>query len=162
MSNSLNRAVLTGRFVKDPEFVELSNDNQMVKFTIAVNNVWIKDGQKQEEVSFIDCVLFGSQAQFIKKYGSKGRLVGIDGRLHQDKWLDKETNEKRSKLIVKVDKVEFMDSPKQNESEAEDNSPPVKQENKPSQVSKPVEKPKASNQVQRGKIQVPADDDIPF
>jgi single-stranded DNA-binding protein len=59
---------------------------------------------------FIDCEAWGKQAEFVSQYFAKGRPILIEGRLKLDQWEDKETKAKRSKHVVVVENVSFVDS----------------------------------------------------
>lgn len=97
-----------------------------MEFGIATNRKWTgQDGTKQEEVLFVDCVMFGKRASAIREYCSKGDPLLIEGRLKLDTWQAQDgTN--RSKHRVIVENFTFMgspkDSPKQEKPAVEDNS----------------------------------------
>jgi single-strand DNA-binding protein len=74
-----------------------------------VNEKWKgKDGQMKEEVSFIDCVCWGRTAEVAAEYLKKGRSCLVSGRLKQDRWDDKTTGAKRSKINVVVNVIQFL------------------------------------------------------
>ncbi len=100
-----------GNLVRDPEMKNLNGDNKVVNFTVAINRQWTgPEGQKGEEVSYIDCSAFGKRAEIIDKYFSKGRKIFVEGRLKQDKWEDKTTHKMQSKIMVVVENFHFVDS----------------------------------------------------
>jgi single-strand DNA-binding protein len=110
----LNRVYLKGNLVQDPELKDISNNNKVVNFVIASNRNWNgPEGQKNEEVSYIDCVAYGKRAETIDKYFSKGRKILVEGRLKQEKWVDKETQKNQSRIRVIVENFHFMDSKKE-------------------------------------------------
>ena len=114
--SDLNRVYLVGNLVKDPEMKNIGSSNKVTNFTIASNRHWTgPEGQKNEEVSFIDCSAYGKRAETINTYLSKGRKVLIDGRIKQEKWTDKESQKTQSRLRVIVESFHFMDSKKNNE-----------------------------------------------
>lgn len=96
MSN-LNVVVLQGNLTDDPEIV--GKDQNVARFTIAVNNGF---GEKKE-TAFVDCVAFGKQVETIKEFFVKGKQIIVRGSLHQNRWEDKESGAKRSKLEVTLD-----------------------------------------------------------
>lgn len=111
--SDLNRVYMVGNLVKDPEMKEIGSGNKVTNFTIASNRHWTgPEGQKSEEVSFIDCCAYGKKAEAINTYLSKGRKVLIDGRLKQEKWTDKDTQKAQSRIRVIVESFHFMDSKK--------------------------------------------------
>ena len=115
--SDLNRVYLVGNLVKDPEMKDIGSSNKVTNFTIASNRHWTgPEGQKNEEVSFIDCSAYGKRAETINTYLSKGRKILVDGRIKQEKWTDKETKKAQSRIRVIVESFHFMDSKKDGES----------------------------------------------
>ena len=112
--SDLNRVYMVGNLVKDPEMKDIgTGGNKVTNFTIASNRHWTgPEGQKNEEVSFIDCCAFGKRAEAINTYFSKGRKILIDGRIKQEKWIDKDTQKSQSRIRVIVESFHFMDSKK--------------------------------------------------
>lgn len=79
---NLNKVLLIGNLTKDPELKALDGGVKVGKFTIATSRSWKdKDGQKQEDTQFINCVAFGKQAELIDQYMSRGSQMYIEGRL---------------------------------------------------------------------------------
>ena len=75
---------------------------------MAVNRVRTNDqGERQEETTFIDVTLWARQAELAQQYLAKGRPVYIEGRLQMDTWEDKNTGQKRSKLKVVGENMQF-------------------------------------------------------
>ena len=106
-----NKVILMGNLTRDPEVRYTSSGTAIAKLGIAVNRSWSnKDGQKQEETTFVDVDAFGRQAETIGQYLKKGRPIMVEGRLKLDQWDDKQTGQKRSKLGVVLDRFEFIDS----------------------------------------------------
>jgi single-strand DNA-binding protein len=106
---SYNKVILMGNLTRDPESRALPSGANVVNFAVAVNRVWKdKEGNKKEDVSFIECDAFGYTADFIAKWFSKGKPILIDGRLRQDNWDDKETGKKRSQIKVVVESASFV------------------------------------------------------
>ena len=105
---SYNRLILLGHLTRDPALSYLPSQTQVVEFGIATNRKWSgQDGGKQEEVCFVDCVMFGKRAEVIQKYSLKGDLLHVEGKLKLDTWKDADGNN-RSKHWVKIDNFEFM------------------------------------------------------
>jgi single-strand DNA-binding protein len=106
-----NKVILMGNLTRDPEVRYTSSGTAIAKLGIAINRYWSnKDGQKQEETTFVDVDAFGKQAETIGQYLKKGRPIMVEGRLKLDQWDDKQTGQKRSKLGVVLDRFEFIDS----------------------------------------------------
>ena len=100
-----NKVILVGRLVREPENIVLSSGSQVSNLVVAYNrNYRLQDGSWKEESHFFEVKVFGKLAERVIPQLSKGDLVLIEGRLHQDKWLDKQTGEPRSKIrIVALD-----------------------------------------------------------
>ena len=106
-----NKVILMGNLTRDPEVRYTSSGTVIAKLGIAVNRYWSnKDGQKQEETTFVDVDAFGRQAETIGQYLKKGRPIMVEGRLKFDQWDDKQTGQKRSKLGVTLENFQFLDS----------------------------------------------------
>ena len=100
-----------GNLTRDPEVRYTSGGTAIAKLGMAINRTWTnKEGQKQEETTFVDVDAFGRQAEVIGQYLKKGRPVMIEGRLKLDQWDDKQTGAKRSKLGVVLEGFQFLDS----------------------------------------------------
>ena len=99
----INKTVVIGRLTRDPEMAYSQSGTPIAKFSIAVN------GMKDDDVSFFDCVSFKKTAELVSQYLTKGARVGIDGKLQQNRWEDKDGN-KRSKIEIIVNTVQFLSS----------------------------------------------------
>ncbi len=107
---NFNKVLLIGNLTRDPQLSYLPSQTAVVEFGLAVNRVWTgKDGQKKEEVCFVDCRAFAGQAETINKYLSKGKQVLIEGRLKFDSWAAQDGS-KRSKHSVVVENFQFLGS----------------------------------------------------
>lgn len=106
----LNRIIIMGRMVRDPELRSTTTGTPVASFTLAVDRDFKpKDGEKATD--FIDCVAWRSTAEFVSKYFSKGRMAIVEGRLQIREWTDKEGNKRRTAEVV-ADQVCFGDSKK--------------------------------------------------
>jgi single-strand DNA-binding protein len=109
---NLNRTLLMGRLTRDPETRYTPKGTAVTDISIAINRViGGEEGERREEVTYVDVTLWGRQAEVAQQYLTKGRGVFIEGRLQLDTWDDKQTGQKRSKLKVVGETVEFLDSP---------------------------------------------------
>ncbi len=105
---SFNKVILMGNLTRDPQLSYLPSQMPVVEIALAVNRNWTsKDGEKKEEVCFVDCKAFGKQAETLNKYMSKGRPLLVEGHLQLSSWEDKEGN-KRSKMRVVIDQFQFV------------------------------------------------------
>ena len=98
---SYNKVFLLGNLTRDPEVRYTPKGSAVADLGIAVNRQYTLDnGEKREEVTFVDVTLWGRQAEVAGEYLKKGRSVFIEGRLQLDTWDDKTSGQKRSKLKV--------------------------------------------------------------
>lgn len=108
---NLNKVMLIGNLTRDVDLRNVAGGQSVGSFGIAVNrNFTTKDGQKKEDVTFIDCEAWGRTAEVMKQYLSKGRPVFIEGRLKFDSWDDKQSGKKMSRLSVVVENFQFLGS----------------------------------------------------
>lgn len=110
MSLSYNRVVLAGNLTRDPETRTMGNEGKIVaNFGMALNHTYKdKSGEKKEDVTFVDIEAWGRTAELIGQYLAKGSQCLIEGRLKLDSWDDKSSGQKRSKLKVVADSVQFI------------------------------------------------------
>ena len=106
---SFNKVILVGNLTRDPELRYTPKGTAVARLGLAVNRQWKTDtGEAREEVTFIDIDAFGRQAEVIGQYCKKGRPIMIEGRLKYETWDDKQTNQKRSKLLVVLESFQFL------------------------------------------------------
>ena len=106
---SFNKVILMGNLTRDPEMRVTPTGLSICKFTVAVNRKFkMQSGEEREEVAFIDVDTFGKQAETISKFFTKGKPILVEGRLKQDKWEDKNTKEKRSRMKVVLENFQFL------------------------------------------------------
>ena len=103
-----NKAILIGRLTADPELRQTPNGVSVVSFSLAVDRAYSgRSGERQTD--FINCVAWRQTAEFISKYFSKGRLLGVDGTIQTRNYEDKQGN-KRTAVEVVVDNAFFTES----------------------------------------------------
>lgn len=108
---SFNKVILVGNLTRDPELRYTPKGTAIAKIGVAVNRVWTNEaGEKKEEVTFVDVDVFGRTAENVGQYMRKGRPILIEGRLRLDQWDDKQTGQKKSKLGVVAEIVQFLGS----------------------------------------------------
>ncbi len=106
----LNKVFLMGNLTRDPELRRLANGTAVADLGLAMNRTFTgKDGEKREEVVFIDVTVWDRQAETCCQYLKKGKAVHVEGYLKMDSWDDKTSGEKRSKIKVQADRVQFLD-----------------------------------------------------
>ena len=102
----MNRAVLVGRIVRDPELRKTTSGMSVVSFTLAIDNR-VRQGAERT-TSFIPVTAWNQTADNIAKYVHKGMLLGVDGRLNQRSYTNNE-NRKFSVVEVIADTVTFLE-----------------------------------------------------
>ena len=118
---SFNKVVLVGNLTRDPELRTVGSGSAVCELGLAINRTYKVQGEKREEVTFVDVTCWGKTAEIAEQYLAKGRQILIEGRLTLSEWEDKDGN-KRSKLRVTCENLTMLGSrpdgvrPKQNDS----------------------------------------------
>ena len=108
---SVNKVMLLGNLTRDPEIRYTPKGTAVTDLGMAVNRVRTGDnGERSEEVTYVDVTLWGRQAELAGQYLGKGRPVFIEGRLQLDQWDDKQSGQKRSRLRVVGENMQFLPS----------------------------------------------------
>jgi len=108
---NLNKVMLIGNLTRDPEVKYTPKGSAVTDLGLAINrNYTLDNGEKREETTFVDVTLWGRQAEIAGEYLKKGRSVYIEGRLQLDTWDDKQSGQKRSKLRVVAEGMQFLGS----------------------------------------------------
>jgi single-strand DNA-binding protein len=102
----LNHVVLIGRLTRDAELKYTANGQAVCKFSIAVNRRRKTGDQWVDEANFFDIVLWGRQGETLNQYLIKGKMVGVDGELRQDRW--EQDGQNRSKVEVVVNNIQLL------------------------------------------------------
>lgn len=109
----INRSIVMGRLTHDPELKKTGSGTSVCTFRIAVERDF-KSQNGERETDFLDIVAWKGTAEFVSKYFSKGRMIGVDGRI-QSRRYEKDSKTYNAVEIV-ADQVYFGDSaPKKNE-----------------------------------------------
>ena len=103
----MNCVVLVGRLTADPELRSTQSGVSVCSFGIAVDRRFSSGGERQAD--FIDCVAWRQTAEFVAKYFSKGKLIGIEGSIQTRNYEDKQGN-RRKAVEVQVDNATFIGS----------------------------------------------------
>lgn len=105
---NINRVFLMGNLTRDPEIRKTQSGVPVSDLGLAVNEKYkSKTGQLVESVCFADIVVWGKQAEICAQYLNKGAPVVVEGRLQLDQWQN-DKGEKRSRLRVKADRIQFL------------------------------------------------------
>ncbi|WP_411845331.1 single-stranded DNA-binding protein [Roseibacillus persicicus] len=110
---NLNKVYLMGRLTRDPELRYTPKGTAVADLGMAINRYrgGADGGERTEETTFVDVTLWGRQAETANQYLAKGREVFIEGRLQLDSWEDKSSGQKRSKLKVVGESMQFVGGP---------------------------------------------------
>jgi len=113
---NLNKVFLIGNLTKDLELKYGKNGQPVTNMRLAVNRVYTtQNGEKKEEVCYVNIVVWGKQAESCTTYLKKGSSIFVEGRLQLRTWDDEETKQKKSILEVVADRVQFLDRFKKKE-----------------------------------------------
>ena len=113
MSWDINHVILVGRLTRDPELTYTPSGTAVCRFSIAVNRSSgpNSDSSGDNSTSYFNIVTWNKTAEICKEYLSKGKQVGIDGRLQQRRW-EGQDGVKRSTVEIVASNVQFFGSPK--------------------------------------------------
>lgn len=107
---NLNKVMIIGNLVADPEVRTTPRGNTVTELRLAVNRMSSgpNDGERREETTFLDVTCWGRTAEIAGQYLAKGRPVFIEGRLQQDTWEDKQTGQRRSKIRIVAENMQLL------------------------------------------------------
>ncbi len=142
----MNKAILVGRLTKDPELRTTGSGVSVCSFTIAVNRRF-KNAEGGYDADFINCVAWRQQAEFVAKYFTKGRMLGLCGSI-QTRNYDKDGQRVYVTEVV-ADEISFVESKGQGDTNAQSTQTASNSNT-------------ASFGAEDGFIPMPADDDLPF
>ena len=108
---NFNQFTGIGTLTRDVE-IRQAGQTSVGNVSLAINEKYTtKSGEKREDVLFLECVLWGKTAELAGQYLAKGKQVLFSGRLKQENWEDKATGQKRSKVVLNVDDMQFLGGP---------------------------------------------------
>jgi len=107
MASDINKVILIGRLTRDAELSYTQNGYALLKFSIAVNRNRKQGDQWVEEASFFDVTVFGRQGEAIANYMTKGKQVGVEGQLRQDRW-ESQDGTRRSKVAIDANSIQLL------------------------------------------------------
>ena len=128
----MNKTIISGNLVADPESRTSNAGKAIANLRVAVSG-------RNDKTVFVDVTCFDKTAELVAKYKVKGDPVLIDGRLELDIWEDKSSGQKRSKLYVIADNVEFLSGGNKPKDQGEDATPVSKDKKKPALVQESTE-----------------------
>lgn len=182
-----NKVILAGNLTRDIELRYSQSGMGIAKTAIATSRKFTVNGEKREEVMFIDITFFGRSAEVANQYLRKGSKVLVEGRLNFEQWVD-QNGQKRSKHSVTVETMQMLDSKGSNSGEQNsyNNAPkqdtmnqnsnynapqqgqqqsyqqPAQQQNYGAQNAQSYQQPSYNNQAaQQQSAQMPSSNDVP-
>lgn len=115
MAVAVNKVLIAGHLTRKPETRPIGSDKSVTSFGIAINSRYKgSDGQMKEDVTFVDVEAWNKTGQLVAQYLDKGSACFIEGKLKLDQWDDKD-GQKRSKLKIVADAVQFLGGGKKDE-----------------------------------------------
>lgn len=119
---SINRVIITGNLTRDPDLRSTASGMPVLGFGVAVNDRRKNQqtGEWEDYANFIDCTMFGARAEAVSKYLSKGSKIALEGKLRWSQW--ERDGQKRSKIEVIVDEIEFLSLSQRNSDQVSDNT----------------------------------------
>jgi len=124
----LNEVRLIGRLTRDPEQRSTPSGQTLCSFGLAISKRY-KDqsGQQREETIFVDVTAWSRLAEIVSQYCRKGAMIYLGGRLKFDTWEDRQTGQKRSKLSVVADNIQFLEKRQESAPQQGYQAPPAYQ-----------------------------------
>jgi len=102
----INHVVLIGRLTRDAELKYTAGGQAVCKFSIAVNRRKKVGDQWEDEANFFDIVLWGKQGESLQSYLVKGKMIGVEGELRQDRW--QQDGQNRSKVEIIANYIQLL------------------------------------------------------
>lgn len=155
----LNKVILMGRMVSDPELKRTTSNLSVASFSVAVGRNYVKQGSERE-TDFINVVAWRQTAEFVCKYFSKGQLIALDGTLQTRSYKDRDGNNRYITEVV-TDNVYFTGDRKNDNSSQQSTTKNTKQNNT-KQSNNQYNNPPANNYGGYSDYEMPTDDDLPF
>lgn len=112
----MNKIILTGRLVRDPEvrYSQGGNSMAIARYTLAVERKFKRDGEPNAD--FINCIAFGKNGEFAEKYLHKGIKILVEGRWQSGSYTNRDGQKVYTNDCV-VESCEFAESKNANQSE---------------------------------------------
>ena len=99
----VNKVILVGRLGRDPEMRYTASGTPVANFSVATDEVWGREGERQTRTEWHNIVVWSRLAEICNQYLSKGRLVYIEGRIQTRDWEDRDGNKRRTTEVVALD-----------------------------------------------------------
>ena len=107
--SDMNKVIVTGRVTRDSELRQTPNGTPVTDVSVVSNRIWTKNGERQEEATFVDVTIWGKQAETLSPMLTKGRHIMVEGRMKLNSW-ETEEGVKRSKLTIVSENINLTPS----------------------------------------------------
>ena len=104
----INRVTIIGHLTRDMELTFAGGGTAIGNISLAINRSVKKDQGWEDEANYFDVKVFGKQAQSLQPYLIKGKQIGVDGFLKQERWQDKTTGQNRSAVKIIANDVQLL------------------------------------------------------
>jgi single-strand DNA-binding protein len=102
----INQVILIGRLTRDVELKYTNSGFAIANLSLAVNRRVKKDDSWQDEGNFFNCVLIGKRAEALAQYLVKGKQIGIQGELRQNRW--EQDGQPRSRVEIFINDIQLL------------------------------------------------------
>lgn len=106
---SVNKVMLIGNLGRDPEIAHTASGLMIANFGLATTSQWKSEQEKKELTEWHKIVIYGKLAEIAKSYLKKGSKVYIEGRIHYNKWEDKETGKLKYSTEIVCEALQLLD-----------------------------------------------------
>lgn len=160
-----NKVILVGNLTRDIELRYAQSGTAIANTAIATSRKFTQNGEKKEEVCFVDITFFGRSGEVANQYLKKGSKILVEGRLNFEQWTDKQSGQKRSKHSVIAETMQMLDNKGDNQgggynAPSQDQTPSYQQ---PAQQQQSYQAPQQgyNNQANAQSRQMPSPDSVP-
>lgn len=153
----INRVILMGRLVGDPELKTTQSGVSVTAFRLAVDRNYVKSGEDRK-ADFIDVICWRQTAEFVCRYFGKGSMIAVDGQL-QSRTYQAKDGSNRYVIEVVADQVSFTGERRDNSNNFQQN---YNQQNYSQQSNNNQQNAAPQQQQMNGFTEMPTDDDLPF
>ena len=108
--SDINRVLLSGRLVADPELKSLPSGTAVANLRLASNRSYTTNGERRDEALFVDVEVYGKAGEALAQHKAKGDFLLVDGRLRQHTW--EREGQRHSRLAIVADQVSFGPNPR--------------------------------------------------
>ena len=157
-----NKIILVGNLTKDIELRYSQSGSAIANASIATSRKFTVNGEKKEEVCFVDLTFFGRSGEIANQYLRKGSKILVEGRLSFEQWVDKTSGQKRSKHSIIVETMQMLDAKNNSEDNNQSYKAPAPQYEKHTDYQPKQEELQEPIHEKQGSLPMDDDTEIPF